>query len=82
MWTVVPHNMCHEFDAFLNYKKYGNQQLVYLGDDSASYEIEGHGDVNIQLMNGMEKFIPDVLYVTDLPKSFFWQNNWTKRVEK
>ena len=64
-------HMCHEFDAFLNYKTYKNQQLVYLGDDSTSYKIEGHGDVNIRLMNGIEKLIPDVLHVPGLAKNLF-----------
>jgi len=71
-------HMCHEFDAFINYKKYGNKQLVYLGDDSTSYEIESYSDVNIRLMNGMEKLIPDVLHVLGLAKSLFS----TKQLDK
>lgn len=31
-------HMCHKFDAFLNHKKFKNQQLVYIGDDFTSYE--------------------------------------------
>jgi len=52
-------------------KSYGNKKLVYLGDDTTSYEIEGYSDVNIRLMNGMEKRIHDVLHVPGLAKKKF-----------
>ena len=64
-------HMCHQREGFTNYTKCQDEQIVYLGDDSTSYTIEGHGDVNIKLTNGEEKSIPDVLHIPGLAKNLF-----------
>jgi len=62
-------HMCHELEGFINYTKYENNQVVYLGDDSTSYTIKGCGDVNLKLLNGDERIIPDVLYIPGFAKN-------------
>lgn len=42
-------HMCHWREGFTKYTKCQGDQVVYLGDDSTSHTIEGHGDVNIRL---------------------------------
>ncbi|KAG0600944.1 hypothetical protein M758_11G072700 [Ceratodon purpureus] len=64
-------HMCHQKEGFINYTKRQDDQVVYLGDDSTSYMIEGHGDVNVKLTNGKVKYIPDVLYIPGLAKNLF-----------
>ena len=64
-------HMCHWREGFTNYTKCRDDQVVYLGDDSTSYTIEGHGDVLIKLTNGDEKYIPDVLHIPGLAKNLF-----------
>ena len=64
-------HMCHQREGFTNYTKCQDDQVVYLGDDSTSYTIEGHGDVLIKLTNGDEKNIPDVLHIPGLAKNLF-----------
>lgn len=64
-------HMCHQREGFITYTKSIDNQVVYLGDDSTSYTIQGYGDVNIKLSNGDEKSIPDVLHIPGLAKNLF-----------
>lgn len=60
-----------------------NDEVDYLGDDFASYTFQRHGNVNVKLSNGDEKFILDVLYILDYTKNLFLAKQLDKaRVEK
>jgi len=63
--------MCDQREGFVNYTKNNDNQVVYLGDDSTSYTIQGYGDVNIKLSNEDEKSILNVLHITGLAKNLF-----------
>nr|PNR50093.1 hypothetical protein PHYPA_011990 [Physcomitrium patens] len=74
MWYVdseATQHMCHELEGFVKYIKHEDKQVVYLGDDTTLYIIEGHGDVNIKFINGDEKIIPNVLHISRLIKDLF-----------
>lgn len=63
--------MCYEKDAFTNYEQYENQEVVYLGDDMTFYKIQGHANVTVRLLNGMERIMRNVLYNPGLAKNLF-----------
>nr|PNR60462.1 hypothetical protein PHYPA_003255 [Physcomitrium patens] len=81
MWYVdsgATQHMCHELEGFVKYIKSEDKQIVYLGDDTTSCIIEGHGDVNIKLTNGDEKIIPDLLHILRLVKNLFFAKQLVK----
>lgn len=74
MWNVdlgVTQYMWHELKGFVKYVKSKEKQVVYLGDNSTSFIIERYGNVNVKLINGDEKIILNILYVSRLTKNFF-----------
>jgi hypothetical protein len=62
--------MSYDKEAFINYEKWQNSPLVYLGD-STTHAIEGQGDVAIKLLNNEVKEIPNVLHIPGLTKILF-----------
>nr|PNR34735.1 hypothetical protein PHYPA_022633 [Physcomitrium patens] len=70
--------MCHELEGFVKYIKSEDKQVIYLGDDTTSYIIKGHGDVNMKLTNGDEKIISNVFHILGLVKNLFS----TKQLDK
>lgn len=39
--------------------------------DLTSYKIKGHGNVTVRLSNGIQRVIPNVLYIHGLAKNWF-----------
>lgn len=74
IWYVdseTTQHMYHELAEFVKYIKNEDKQVVYLGDNTTTYTIEGYGDVNIKIINGDEKIIPNILHILGLAKNLF-----------
>ena len=63
--------MSYDKKAFINYEKWPNGPLIYLGN-STTHAIEGQGDVAIKLLNNKVKEIPSVSYIPGLTKNLLW----------
>ena len=68
--TGATQHMCFEKNCFNSYERDDGDQKVYLGDNT-THQILGKGSVTIMLLNGLEKEIPNVLYVPGLKKNLF-----------
>jgi hypothetical protein len=79
--TMATQHMCFEKEFFTNYKVYNNSPIVYLSDNF-THIFQGQGDVTITPISGIEKQIPNVLYVPKLRKICFQPSNLIKLVEK
>ena len=69
--------MLYDKEAFINYEKWPNGPLVYLGD-TTTHAIEGQGDVAIILLNNKVKEIPSVLHIPSLTKNLFLVTQFDK----
>lgn len=58
---------CHN-DWFVNYVEENSPSKVVLGDDNTQV-IKGHGDVQIQLSNGDQGTLKDVLWIPKLARN-------------
>lgn len=61
-YKAIQH-ICHKLAGFVKYIKNKDKQVIYLKDNTTTYIIDGHGDVNIKLINDDEKIISDVLQI-------------------
>jgi hypothetical protein len=75
--TGATQHMSYDKKAFINYEKWPNGPLVYLGD-STTHAIEGQGDVAIKLLNNKVKEIPSILHILGLTKNLFSMTQFDK----
>ena len=68
--TGETQHMCFDRNCLNSYERDDGNQKVYLGDNT-THNILEKGSVTIKLLNGLEKVILYVLYVSGLKKNLF-----------
>jgi hypothetical protein len=64
-------HVAYDQNTFMTYKEWPKGPIVYLGDDTTQH-ILGQGYVAIQLCDGQQKEVPNVLHVLGLMKILFF----------
>nr|PNR26159.1 hypothetical protein PHYPA_030733 [Physcomitrium patens] len=70
--------MYYELLEFIKYIKNEDKQVVYIRDNTTTYIIKGYGDVNIKFIDGNEKIILDILYISRFAKNLFFAKQLDK----